>query len=629
MVSQGALTGVLLLLTTDRLVAAQRQGGCDARRLPLLMSDADAACPNYARRECSVECAMAMAPLQLGGCRDTVRQTANASPLLGQLDAVWAACLRGDDTFLRELGEELGSEQACPGFSRLEGNVHDGHRRNQAAGNPIEELLAAYVPAEASGRVQDPTLCALVAPYTPAAKPPPTRPAPPPCVDDPEFTDALYGNDCMGFATNREYCTMLSDARGRTAAEACPTSCGSGCALTYDNCWDNPCENGGVCVDAINEFGCRCPAGFCGTHDCSISSDIRTDHSGQCPCEDDPDFRDVVYGVSAPCSMFAEYLTLCESAYDSMGRLAAEACPETCNTGCALSYDDCATTPCQNGGQCRDGVGFPICDCPAHLASNDEGDTCTDECAGRPCLNGGVCTDGIDDYSCACPEGYGGNSCELEACTSCTSFPGSHLLDATAEANLVRLLPTSVRRNRWALCYSSMANDDPLHVSDPTNFHNDCDAYSTTVVIVHHDAVPDTDMQGLSAGPAWEEGASWLFGGVAFGSWSYQTCCDAGPPNTCGPPSQRYCFDQQSSDNLLFRLAPGSPQSFPTTGGNNYYQTTGPAYWPSFGYGADLAIGDNHNGHCAQGSTYTGVENEMCGGHEDWTHGELEVWRPA
>ena len=105
------------------------------------MSDADAACPNYARRECSVECAMAMAPLQLGGCRDTVRQTANASPLLGQLDAVWAACLRGDDTFLRELGEELGSEQACPGFSRLEGNVHDGHRRNQAAGNPIEELL--------------------------------------------------------------------------------------------------------------------------------------------------------------------------------------------------------------------------------------------------------------------------------------------------------------------------------------------------------------------------------------------------------------------------------------------------------------------------------------------------------
>ena len=34
------------------------------------------------------------------------------------------------------------------------------------------------------------------------------------------------------------------------------------------------------------------------------------------------------------------------------------------------------------------------------------------DCAGSPCNNGGVCIDGIATYTCKCPEGFNGSDCE-------------------------------------------------------------------------------------------------------------------------------------------------------------------------------------------------------------------------
>ena len=35
-----------------------------------------------------------------------------------------------------------------------------------------------------------------------------------------------------------------------------------------------------------------------------------------------------------------------------------------------------------------------------------------DDCASTPCMNGGTCFDGIFDYSCSCSSGFTGDSCE-------------------------------------------------------------------------------------------------------------------------------------------------------------------------------------------------------------------------
>ena len=35
-------------------------------------------------------------------------------------------------------------------------------------------------------------------------------------------------------------------------------------AVDIDECSSNPCKNGGTCTDAINQYTCRCVAGFTG-----------------------------------------------------------------------------------------------------------------------------------------------------------------------------------------------------------------------------------------------------------------------------------------------------------------------------------------------------------------------------
>ena len=37
----------------------------------------------------------------------------------------------------------------------------------------------------------------------------------------------------------------------------------------------------------------------------------------------------------------------------------------------------------------------------------------TDECASSPCQNGGTCQDLVNQYQCNCDDGYEGTNCEI------------------------------------------------------------------------------------------------------------------------------------------------------------------------------------------------------------------------
>ena len=76
-----------------------------------------------------------------------------------------------------------------------------------------------------------------------------------------------------------------------------------------------------------------------------------------------------------------------------------------------VQIEDCAASPCQNGGTCVDGVNTYTCQC----ATGFTGSTCSDidDCpAMNPCQNGGSCVDGVDSYTCNCPSRFSGNNCE-------------------------------------------------------------------------------------------------------------------------------------------------------------------------------------------------------------------------
>jgi hypothetical protein len=44
------------------------------------------------------------------------------------------------------------------------------------------------------------------------------------------------------------------------------------------------------------------------------------------------------------------------------------------------------------------------------------------ECAGSPCQNGGACVDGINGYLCACAPGFSGTNCQVNV-NECAGTP--------------------------------------------------------------------------------------------------------------------------------------------------------------------------------------------------------------
>ena len=153
---------------------------------------------------------------------------------------------------------------------------------------------------------------------------------------------------------------------------------GKNCDINIDDCADQPCGRHGRCQDGTNNYTCNCDLGFVGTN-------------------------------------------------------------------CQYNIDDCENNPCLNGGQCWDGENKYKCDCKdgftgkyfstiipecisCYLGPNCEYNI--DDCAKSPCKNGGTCIDLINDVQCKCMEGYKGKLCEIDI-DECALFPVSRLFTDT------------------------------------------------------------------------------------------------------------------------------------------------------------------------------------------------------
>lgn len=79
---------------------------------------------------------------------------------------------------------------------------------------------------------------------------------------------------------------------------------------------------------------------------------------------------------------------------------------------CEDNVDDCASSPCANGGTCRDGVNEFSCTCPPGYT----GRNCSapvSRCEHAPCHNGATCHERARRYLCECARGYGGPNCQF------------------------------------------------------------------------------------------------------------------------------------------------------------------------------------------------------------------------
>ena len=160
---------------------------------------------------------------------------------------------------------------------------------------------------------------------------------------------------------------------------------GRDCLINTDDCASSPCQNGGTCLDGTGEFKCLCVDGFGGEH---CEHDI--DECASNPCQNGATCHDYVNS----------YTCVCRSGFSG--------------TNCHTNDQDCTASSCLNGGTCIDGINGYTCIC----ARGFSGSNCQSQlsqCDKSPCKNGGTCEDislGGGHYRCHCPYGWTGSNCE-------------------------------------------------------------------------------------------------------------------------------------------------------------------------------------------------------------------------
>ncbi|XP_076874141.1 uncharacterized protein LOC143523282 [Brachyhypopomus gauderio] len=193
------------------------------------------------------------------------------------------------------------------------------------------------------------------------------------------------------------------------------------CGRQTDECSPNPCKNGGTCSNLLNTYMCTCPPGWTGS---VCSEDVDDCVSSPCPsrtlCVESPvpgEFSCTYPSSSAdPCCQLP--YDPCDPAHGPcLQQVARNPQPDSttaclCPTGLPreVKPETCASSLCQNGGWCVDGVSGGRCLCPPGFTGPDCG-LDVDECSSDPCLHGS-CTDGAGAFFCQCQDGWDGFRCE-------------------------------------------------------------------------------------------------------------------------------------------------------------------------------------------------------------------------
>lgn len=243
------------------------------------------------------------------------------------------------------------------------------------------------------------------------------------------WADAV--NDTAGCTTLSSFLTVVHTELMNGGGESELLTC------SVNECDSQPCQHNGTCFDGDDSYHCDCVAGFQG-HDCE--DDYSHCLTGQNSCSQYSQcyHEDHIPGVYH-CRCLAGYssdasVVNCTSGWPCMPS-AADAGGDLAIPGAApcQDIDECASSPCQNGGTCSDSlstagtvaVGVYECACAPGWASTTGQQDCavnTDQCNSDPCQHGATCVDDNYGYTCTCVAGWHGTNCDTDV-DECASVP--------------------------------------------------------------------------------------------------------------------------------------------------------------------------------------------------------------
>uniref|UniRef100_A0A8D3DTK9 Delta-like protein n=1 Tax=Scophthalmus maximus TaxID=52904 RepID=A0A8D3DTK9_SCOMX len=271
-------------------------------------------------------------------------------------------------------------------------------------------------------------------------------------------------NSCHGQCQNGGTCKEA--ARGYQCV-CQPGFVGRHCEVQRNRCGSSPCRNGGRCHVLLDGFMCECPRGFAGT-----TCEVQNDPCSPNPCHNKAHCHSLMgdFYCSCPddyegktCSELKDHCktnqcqvidscTVAVATNDTQKRvwhISSNVCgphgrcislpagnfscscePGFTGTYCHENINDCASSPCKNGGTCIDGINSFQCFCP----DGWEGSLCdvdVNECNRNPCQNGGRCVDLLNDFYCNCVDNWKGKTCHSREsqCDSTTCSNGGTCYD--------------------------------------------------------------------------------------------------------------------------------------------------------------------------------------------------------
>uniref|UniRef100_A0A3Q3KFA0 Delta-like protein n=1 Tax=Mastacembelus armatus TaxID=205130 RepID=A0A3Q3KFA0_9TELE len=271
-------------------------------------------------------------------------------------------------------------------------------------------------------------------------------------------------SSCHGQCQNGGTCKGV--ARGYQCV-CQPGFVGRHCEVQRNRCVSSPCKNGGRCHALLDGFMCECPQGFTGT-----TCEVQNDPCSPDPCQNKAQCHSLMgdFYCSCPddyegktCSELKDHCktnqcqvidscTVAVATNDTQKRvwhISSNVCgphgrcislpagnfscscePGFTGTYCHENINDCASSPCTNGGTCIDGINSFKCFCP----DGWEGSLCdvdVNECSRNPCQNGGQCVDLLNDFYCNCVDNWKGKTCHSREsqCDSTTCSNGGTCYD--------------------------------------------------------------------------------------------------------------------------------------------------------------------------------------------------------